>query len=251
MTNRSHNPTPERTSELIAAWDAATAVGKVQRPVTLLAALRHESPDEIARWPLGQRELAFLEIQRQRFGSVLQCLGSCPACGADIEFNAPTPGVDQDARNDGPLENQIEQDGWTVRFRLLNSFDLWSAASTGSVEEARRSLVAAVCLEARNPAGNLVEAANLPIAAIERLAVELEAADPFADISFDMTCPDCRHTWEVTFDAGEYLWKKVEWTAAQLLEEVHLLASAYGWDESIILGLSPRRRRFYLDRIHE
>jgi hypothetical protein len=35
----------------------------------------------------------------------------------------------------------------------------------------------------------------------------------------------------------------------QVLDEVHELASAYGWSEEEILGLSSRRRRQYVERL--
>ena len=37
--------------------------------------------------------------------------------------------------------------------------------------------------------------------------------------------------------------------AVQLLDEVHQLATAYGWTEAEILALSDTRRAAYLDRV--
>jgi hypothetical protein len=41
----------------------------------------------------------------------------------------------------------------------------------------------------------------------------------------------------------------MEARAKRLLAEVHLIASAYGWSEAEILGLSRARRDFYLDMV--
>ncbi len=41
----------------------------------------------------------------------------------------------------------------------------------------------------------------------------------------------------------------MEARAKRLLSEVHALASAYGWSEREILGLSVARREFYLGMV--
>jgi hypothetical protein len=48
-------------------------------------------------------------------------------------------------------------------------------------------------------------------------------------------------------DPGEFLWSKVNLQAHRLLQDVHLLARAYGWTESDVLRLGPGRRQAYLE----
>jgi hypothetical protein len=45
------------------------------------------------------------------------------------------------------------------------------------------------------------------------------------------------------------LWVEVEAGAIALVQDVHLLAAAYGWSEAEVLGLGPARRRAYLELV--
>jgi hypothetical protein len=51
------------------------------------------------------------------------------------------------------------------------------------------------------------------------------------------------------FDMPAYFWSEIQMGARRLLQEVHALASAYGWRESEILMLSAARRRAYLEMV--
>jgi hypothetical protein len=46
-----------------------------------------------------------------------------------------------------------------------------------------------------------------------------------------------------------FLWQDVAQAAQHLLDEVHALATAYGWREPEILALSAARRSYYIDKI--
>jgi hypothetical protein len=73
--------------------------------------------------------------------------------------------------------------------------------------------------------------------------------DPQADIQIALTCPACLHQWSAAFDIASHLWIEVNSWAMRILDEVHRLASAYGWSEADILELSPMRRQLYLGMI--
>ena len=64
-----------------------------------------------------------------------------------------------------------------------------------------------------------------------------------------LSCPDCGHCWDVPFDIVSYFWGELHVWAQRVLREVHTLASAYGWREADILGLSPLRRELYLQMV--
>jgi rubredoxin len=83
----------------------------------------------------------------------------------------------------------------------------------------------------------------------EQIEGALESADPWADLSLAFQCPACGRDGEAGFDVASYLWEEVDVSARQLLNEVHLLAQAYGWSEAEILALSPARRSAYLARV--
>ncbi|MFD0428254.1 hypothetical protein ACFQ60_09340 [Streptomyces zhihengii] len=68
-----------------------------------------------------------------------------------------------------------------------------------------------------------------------------------ADVTLSIACPECGEATPAELDITSYLWTELDTWARDLLLDVHLLASAYGWSEPEILALSPTRRRYYLE----
>ena len=91
--------------------------------------------------------------------------------------------------------------------------------------------------------------AAVPEEAIAHLSQHLTEADPQAEILLDLQCPVCQHSWQSLFDIVAFFWSELQVQAQRLLQEVHVLARAYGWRESDILSLSSTRRQFYLKLI--
>ncbi|MBI0381241.1 hypothetical protein JBE27_34525, partial [Streptomyces albiflaviniger] len=90
-------------------------------------------------------------------------------------------------------------------------------------------------------------AAELPEPVQRRLAEAAERADPAADVTLSVACPECGEATRAELDIASYLWAELDHWARDLLLDVHLLATAYGWSEPQILALSPLRRRYYLE----
>src|SRR5436305_910057 len=97
----------------------------------------------------------------------------------------------------------------------------------------------ALCLLAVSmPDASPASLARMPIG---RRGVALIA---FLEVIFG---PACAHGWESSFDVDRYLWEEVHAWAIRTLQDVHILASSYGWREAEILALSQVRRQFYLE----
>ncbi len=77
----------------------------------------------------------------------------------------------------------------------------------------------------------------------------MNRADPQADVQLNLSCPSCNHNWQMVFDIVSFFWSEIHTWAQQMLREVHILASAYGWYEADILVMSPSRRQFYLQMV--
>lgn len=77
--------------------------------------------------------------------------------------------------------------------------------------------------------------------------LDAEDADPGAELTLEIACPECGAATPAELDIAAYLWTELDAWARDLLLDVHLLASAYGWSEPEILALSPLRRRYYLE----
>ena len=214
-------------------------------------------PDEIARLAIGRRDRLLLELRERTFGPRLVSIAACPACGERLEVDAAvrdllveetegTPGETADAEEE---PRALAADGWQVRFRLPHSLDVLALTGSADPGQARRRLLAACLLEARSPASEEADAEALPDAVLQAVADGMAEADPQADVELALTCPACAHSWLALFDIVSFFWTEIDAWARVLLQEVHVLASTYGWREPDILALSPWRRRAYLEMV--
>lgn len=236
-------------AELLAVWEAGLTHHGPERALLLHRAARPESgTDALRSVPVGEREADLLALRRALFGERMQTRVECGACGEAMEF-------DLDARDlaaAGPEQPEsplrVEDGEWVVEFRLPTVADIEAAAAAGP--DAPQHLLARCTLSAVR-AGQPVPADRLPSALPEpvrrRLADAVAAADPAADVTLNVACPACGEATRAELDITSYLWTELDSWARDLLLDVHLLATAYGWSEPEILALSPLRRRYYLE----
>ncbi|MFG3290584.1 hypothetical protein ACGF3G_17480 [Streptomyces sp. NPDC048179] len=138
---------------------------------------------------------------------------------------------------------RVQEGGWDAEFRLPSVADLHAAARAADP----RAALLARCLVSAAHHGTAVPAAELPAPVQRRIAEAVEAADPGADLTLNVACPECGAATRAELDIASYLWTELDSWARDVLLDVHLLATAYGWSEPEILALSPLRRRYYLE----
>ncbi|MCB0003126.1 MAG: phage baseplate protein [Anaerolineae bacterium] len=248
-------------SDLLAAWEDGTAQHPIQRGLTLLAAAWPELPEPVlSQMSIGQRDGALLTLREQLFGPLLAGLALCPHCREQLDLafqvddiRAPLPPADAAAGMASATQPgfHLAVDGYQVQYRLPTSADLLAVAAAGDAVAAHQALLQRCVLalqqdgvDATGPA-----LAGLPDFVAQALAAQMEAADPQGNVQLALDCPACGHHWLQTFDILTYLWREIDDWAQRTLREVHLLASAYGWSEPAILGLSARRRHIYLEMV--
>lgn len=84
------------------------------------------------------------------------------------------------------------------------------------------------------------------------VAARLERLAPVLGRTIEGQCPSCHETLSTWFDPGAFVIAELRPRALGLLDEVHLLASRYGWSEDAVLSLPSPRRAAYAERIaHE
>ncbi|MFD7436592.1 hypothetical protein [Streptomyces sp. NPDC059861] len=229
---------------LLATWEAGLAEAPAGR-----ASLLHRTarPDLDARalpaLPVGEREADLFALRRALFGERMQVRLECAECGEDMEFDLDAGDFARSVGVRGESVVQVAHDGWEAEFRLPGIADLAAAARAA---EPRAALLAR-CLVAAARDGTPVTADDLPEPVRRRIAEAAEAADPGADVTLDVACPECGRATRAELDIASYLWTELDSWARDLLLDVHLLATAYGWSEPEILALSPLRRRYYLE----
>ncbi|MFJ2669865.1 hypothetical protein [Streptomyces sp. NPDC087525] len=242
--------TPTGPAELLATWESGLAQHDAGRSLLLHRAARPGAgTDELLSMPVGAREADLFALRRALFGERMQVRVECASCGEAMEFDLDATVLGVRGRTaDGPL--RVAEDDWVVEFRLPTVADLAAAGSAPDAAEARRLLVARCAVSAVRggetvPPERLAEL--LPADLQRRLAETAAEADPAADVTLNVSCPECGGITPAELDITSYLWTELDTWARDLLLDVHLLASAYGWSEPEILALSPLRRRYYLE----
>ncbi|HZG04076.1 MAG TPA: hypothetical protein VE546_10960 [Streptomyces sp.] len=251
-------------AELLATWEAGLGRSGPGRALLLHRAARPGAGDgELLSVPVGEREADLFALRRALFGERMQVLVECGPCGEAMEFDLGTDELAaQRPRQDGPL--RVTEDDWTVDFRLPTVADLAAVAEAvdrtagpgtpaagPDGDDSARSLLIARCVVSAVRAGEPVPAGRLPAllpeTVLRRVAEAAERADPAADVTLKVSCPECGGTTRAELDIASHLWSELDAWARDLLLDVHLLAGAYGWTEPEILVLSPLRRRYYLE----
>ncbi|HET6358991.1 hypothetical protein [Streptomyces sp.] len=242
--------TPTGPAELLATWEAGLAQHDSGRSLLLHRAARPGAgTDALLSMPVGEREADLFALRRALFGERMQVRVECAACGEAMEFDLDATLFGTRTRTpDGPL--RVEEGEWAIEFRLPTVADLAAAGAVPDPDEARRLLMARCTVSAlRNGEAVVADrlAALLPEGVQRRLAELAEQADPAADVTLNVACPECGEATPAELDITSYLWTELDTWARDLMLDVHLLATAYGWSEPAILALSPLRRRYYLE----
>jgi hypothetical protein len=208
---------------------------------------------ELAALTLGRRNICLFALRERLFGPRLAARVGCPRCGAQAEFAAEVaalcPHAPADDTPPAP-EFAFETEGARLRCRCLTSDDLARAADGGSGMAANRALVRRAVVAAHASGADLA-ADELPEAVVDAVAEALVEHDPQAELMLAIDCPDCGHAWNAPFDVVAFVWAETVNLAQRLLNDVHLLASAYGWREADILAMSAARRQAYIEKTRE
>lgn len=232
---------------LLALWERTLGQGAVARDDVLLDAL--DAGPVTHR--LGERNTRLLGLHARWFGTELELLSHCPACGSAAQFGGDCEAL---AAQLGPTvaeppPHRLEAQDHAIEFRLPEAADISAAAAVTALEpddDAFAQALLARCVLGATCNGEPVPASALPAALLDALSQRMEALDPAASVSFALECPECATPWEARLDVGQLLWQKLQAAAERVLLDVDALARAYGWTEPDVLRLSPTRRAAYL-----
>jgi hypothetical protein len=221
--------------DVLQLWEGGWSLSPLRRAVLLAARAVGGTPDSIATWPVGSRDAALWALRAQLFGTELDAVASCQRCTTEVEFRfdqnellTPTPDVVE--------EVHVSRNGRAHLFRTPTSTDL--AAALAVRDEPPAGVLVRRCLVD----GDAEAFADDPQPVLDAW----EAADPLADVTIGLSCPQCAKTWDEPLDIAAFLWSELDSWCRRTLVEVHDLARAYGWSERDVLRLSPWRRQCYL-----
>jgi hypothetical protein len=238
---------PLSAQDLLEIWELGEEQHPLDRALTILAAACPELTwDELASLSIGQRDARLLALRERTYGQRLESFVECPQCSESLEFEMMAADLRASETAEEHQALELASDGFELRFRLPDSLALAAVLECPDLSAARERLVQRCVLEARR-GGTPVAGSELPADIAAELSRSMSEHDPQAEVLIDLRCPSCRHRWQALFDIVTYFWTELSAQAQRLLREVHTLALAYGWHEADILGMSTRRRQFYLE----
>jgi len=226
------------SAEMLSFWETGSRLSPLDRSV-LAAQLGGVPASQAADLPLGERNRAVARLYSEHFGRELKGFTQCTGCGEKLEFDFDLRQV-----TDAPaLEARALVNVGRWKFRLPTSRALALALNSGEEASAGQRLLEQCLAECDDAVLGWSEE---EMAVIEE---KLAEADALAEILIDFKCPECGAGFEDALDLGSFLWSEIEASARQLFDDIHLLASAYGWTEDEVLRLSAARREAYVRRV--
>jgi hypothetical protein len=236
---------PLNNLELLQLWERGSPLHPLDRGLLALSAVLPDvSLDSLADWPLGRRNTALIELRCACFGRALRAWTACPRCAEKLEFE-----LDGDVLLERAPQG-ISSDNLVVggqRFRLPTTRDLASVLRGATDLDRAARLLAETCRI--HTIGPSTPAQPIEDPALEDIEEGMALADPMAELLIELPCPACGGGQESLLDIVSFFWSELEARAKRLLREVHDLAIAYGWTESVVLSLSDHRRAVYLDMV--
>lgn len=234
--------------ESIRVWEAGQGLYPPARALLLAGvALPEKSSAELADFSLGARDSLLLELRERMFGENLSIFCQCSHCREDLELEMKTGDL-RFLPTNSSQEYSLTLDDVEVTFRLPTTRDLLSALDMENYTTMYRGLLSG-CITGLSRGDTPLRLEDLPEETLQNISNEMGERDPGAEILLNLSCPACQKDYSTCFDITQFLWLEIEQLAKRLLEEVHILANAYGWDETEILNLSFWRRKYYLERI--
>jgi hypothetical protein len=237
------------SSELLGVWECERGAGQVERSLSLLeAASPGLARDALAELPVGRRDARLLRLRELTFGPQLVSHAACPACSESLELNFSVDDIKAIAEAQVPETFTARLRDYEVHFRLPNSLDLLAVAHCAELDRARQLLFKR-CITFVQHGDEEIGPDDLPAEVSDHVVEQMSQADPQADVGLALRCPACQHEWQALFDIVSFFWSEIDAWARRLLQEVHIIAMAYGWREADTLALSTQRRRLYLEMI--
>jgi hypothetical protein len=225
-------------ARLIDAWDSGLVQHPVDRALTIAGCYTDLDRRALAALSIGERDALLLEIRRLVAGDRLCGICRCEACGEGNEFDLDAAVLPRPA---APPDRVVTAmvGGRNLRVRLPNSFDLAAVVDAPDDDAATRAIVER-CLLDEVPIDDHV------VGAVDRA---MEAAEGVAAVAVNFACSACGAANRAPLDIASFLWVELAERIARVVDDVDILASAYGWSEADILAMPERRRALYVERV--
>jgi hypothetical protein len=241
---------PLSASEIVALWELGDRRSAADRALLLAASTAPElSLEALTALSIEERDRRMLALRIATFGPLLEGGSDCPSCAVRVELSIVATDL-LAAAPPGATSSQFDvaADGLTMQVRSPTVADLDAAATYADAESARHMLIER-CVS-RSDDSDWNPHRMLSEAGLACVSEQLAQRSPTSDVCLAVTCPSCGQAWDELLDLPRFFWQEIASQAARLLSDVTVLARAYGWTEHDVLGLSDRRREYYLEAAH-
>jgi hypothetical protein len=193
-------------------------------------------------------------IEQRLQGLIAIAAASCPAppplqltcradgCGCFMEIELAPAAFAEKPREDTTVRVNAGEQQIVVRLPRGSDQRLWREGQLSAVSLAARLIEN---VDGQRPKRRWV----MPQVWLGELETALAERDSLTVLQLNAACPDCGHVNVVDFDLEGWLLRLLAKEQSRFLDGVHVLASAYGWDEDTICALPPWRRDAYLARL--
>jgi hypothetical protein len=195
---------------------------------------------------VGSGNAKLLRLYCAVFGAALPCRSTCPECGVAVELELNVENLLARGATEVATGREVTIGDWQVSFRPPNEDDLDAVLAEPDLESAQDKLLGR-CVTSCRHRSESSHVSSLPADVVAQVNVEMEECDPLAVLEFELRCPECKEAWGSHLDVGAFLWAKLDAGVRRLVRDVHVIASAYGWDERTIMAMSSARRQLYLE----
>jgi hypothetical protein len=193
-------------------------------------------------------ETACLGLRRFLFGDTVSCMfrDNSHGCDERMELQFSIAAFLEEAKPGAPrgAQRSEEDPQWfslaggaenIVRFRLPSVEDQLQVMGKPQAS----SMLARRCIDAGKSGAR----------AVTRAERAMEALAPLVSRPLEGICPGCGEQVTASLNVPRLLMDELQISAAPVLDEIHLIAATYHWDEATILAMPQRRRAAYAETI--
>jgi hypothetical protein len=205
--------------------------------VMLLDGLCKGAAASVAELSASDRDRLLAALHRALWGDRIVSSLDCESCGAAYDLSFELSALQRQlAKNAGAVvahAPRVVEDENGAQFHLPGASDEEDAAQLGLAAGVQR-LHGLVGADASSDVAALGE--------------RLEAIAPLLDVELDARCAECAHPALARFDIQSFVLQRLLDERESVLDEVHTLASGYGWSLQDVLGLPRGLRRSLVQR---
>ena len=199
--------------------------------------------DDLIQLTACDRDRLLAVIYSRIYGRRVDSSAICAACGEafDLHFDLADlidtllSSTETELIQTQPDRSYLLPEG--IRFRLPTAED--ELAVIGMSQEDAETLLLQRCMLA--PESQEIEKGVNDFLA--KIQSAMAALAPLVDTELDAKCPECSYMQQVHFDLQHFLLQALCNDRDQLMRDLHILASAYGWGLNEILRLARSQRK--------